>query len=221
MRLSKHWTGCPELWMPHPWRCLRPDWMGPSAILSNKRCPMAEALNWMMFKDPFSPNPFCDSVKDHWGLCKVALLALVLLELNLHFHSAWWPGKLPSCRDKDLQHSPTPCPLYPLRESSSANREKIPWSGRSLFSSAHAKTTHWRVKMLKKGNELPSDPWTWCFPSILQKLLRLWAACIEVFLMFAKGEKSLLGAKRDSGFGSFCYEHFPSIQFISLMNSHL
>jgi len=26
-------TGCPEsLWMPHTWRCLRPDWMGPWAI---------------------------------------------------------------------------------------------------------------------------------------------------------------------------------------------
>lgn len=25
-------TGCPErLWIPHPWRCLRPGWMGPWA----------------------------------------------------------------------------------------------------------------------------------------------------------------------------------------------
>ena len=32
-------TGCPEkLWMPHPWRCSRPGWMGPWAAWSSIKC---------------------------------------------------------------------------------------------------------------------------------------------------------------------------------------
>ena len=30
VRVVRCWNSCPErLWMPHPWRCSRPDWMGP------------------------------------------------------------------------------------------------------------------------------------------------------------------------------------------------
>ena len=29
VRVVRHWTGCSEkLWMPHPWQCSRPGWMG-------------------------------------------------------------------------------------------------------------------------------------------------------------------------------------------------
>jgi len=32
-------TGCPErLWMPHPWRCSRPGWMGPWTAWSSIKC---------------------------------------------------------------------------------------------------------------------------------------------------------------------------------------
>ena len=27
-RAVRHWHCCPELWVPHPWRCPRP-WRGP------------------------------------------------------------------------------------------------------------------------------------------------------------------------------------------------
>ena len=31
-RVVRHWHSCPEkLWVPHPWRCSRPGWMGPWA----------------------------------------------------------------------------------------------------------------------------------------------------------------------------------------------
>ena len=37
-RLVRCWHSCPErLWMPHPWRCSRPSWMGPWATLSSTK----------------------------------------------------------------------------------------------------------------------------------------------------------------------------------------
>ena len=60
-------TGCPErLWMPHPWRCSRPGWMGPWAAWSSKwggwwPCP-AGGLEIHDPRGPFQPRPFCDSV---------------------------------------------------------------------------------------------------------------------------------------------------------------
>lgn len=152
---------------------------------------------------------------------QVILLALVLLELSLYFHSAWWPGKLPSCRDKDLQHSPTHCtPCPPYRETISANREKWHLSGWSLFSAPHAKTTPWRGKMLKKDNKHFHHPWTWCFyPEETSKAM---SSIHRNIFDVCKGIKSLLSAQQDSGFGFFCYKCLPSsVQFISLMISHL
>jgi len=38
-RLVMCWNSCPErLWMPHPWRCSRPGWMGPWAAWSGIKC---------------------------------------------------------------------------------------------------------------------------------------------------------------------------------------
>ena len=36
-RVVRCWNSCPErLWMPHAWRCSRPDWMRPWATWSSK-----------------------------------------------------------------------------------------------------------------------------------------------------------------------------------------
>ena len=38
-RVVRCWNSCQErLWMPHPWRCSRPDWMGPWAAWSSIKC---------------------------------------------------------------------------------------------------------------------------------------------------------------------------------------
>ena len=37
-RVVRYWNSCPgRLWMPRPWRCSRPDWMGPWAAWSSIR----------------------------------------------------------------------------------------------------------------------------------------------------------------------------------------
>ena len=71
--LSKWWdagTGCPErLWMTHPWRCLRPGWMGPSAIWSSTWSsswqPCLRQGEWELddLWGPFQIKPFYDSMK--------------------------------------------------------------------------------------------------------------------------------------------------------------
>jgi len=52
-------TGCPEkLWLPAPWQCSRPGWMGLWATWSSGRCPCWWQGGWnqMMFKIPSNPN---------------------------------------------------------------------------------------------------------------------------------------------------------------------
>jgi len=42
LRAVRRWHCCPELWVPHPWRCPRP-WMGPGQPeLVEDSQPMAE-----------------------------------------------------------------------------------------------------------------------------------------------------------------------------------
>ena len=62
-------TGCPErLWMPRPWRCSRPGWMGPWAAWPSIKCGGRWPGMWggrLELHDPwglFQPRPFCDSV---------------------------------------------------------------------------------------------------------------------------------------------------------------
>jgi len=53
-----------ELWVPHPWRCWRPGWMGPWAAWADGGHPTrGSGLKWMGFKVPSSPKPHCDSTK--------------------------------------------------------------------------------------------------------------------------------------------------------------
>jgi len=40
-------TGCPErLWLPPPWKCSRPGWMGFWATWSSGRCPCPWQGGW-------------------------------------------------------------------------------------------------------------------------------------------------------------------------------
>jgi len=57
---------CPErLWMPHPWRCSRPGWMGPWAAWSSIRgwwpC-MQQGVGASWSLGPFQPKPSYDSM---------------------------------------------------------------------------------------------------------------------------------------------------------------
>ena len=50
-RVVRHWHSCPEkLWVPHPWQCLRPGWMGPGQPeLVGGNEPMAKvAAEWAL-----------------------------------------------------------------------------------------------------------------------------------------------------------------------------
>lgn len=50
------WHSCPELWVPHPWRCPRPGWMGPRAAWAGGgNQPTAGGWNLVIFK--VSPSP--------------------------------------------------------------------------------------------------------------------------------------------------------------------
>ena len=56
-------TGCPErLWMPHPWRCSRPGWMGPWAAWSSIRyegwwpCLWQGGWSLMILQVPSNPS---------------------------------------------------------------------------------------------------------------------------------------------------------------------
>lgn len=57
---------CPEkLYMPHPWKCLRPGWLGLWAAWSSGGCPClpsAVGLELGDLQDPFQPTPFCVSI---------------------------------------------------------------------------------------------------------------------------------------------------------------
>ena len=66
-RAVRHWQSCPErLWMPRPWRCSRPGWMGSQAAWAG-----AHSSSWQPIlqqglehddpQGPFPPKPFCDS----------------------------------------------------------------------------------------------------------------------------------------------------------------
>jgi len=59
LRMLRHRRGCPEkLWLPHPWKCSRPGWMGLGATWSSGRCPCLWQGGWsrMIFKVPSNPN---------------------------------------------------------------------------------------------------------------------------------------------------------------------
>ena len=63
MRVVRCWNSCPErLWMPHPWRCSRPGWMGPWAAWSSIRCeswqPCTQQRVWslMILEVPSNPS---------------------------------------------------------------------------------------------------------------------------------------------------------------------
>jgi len=59
MRVVGAGTGCPEkLWMPHPWRCSRPGWMGPWAAWSGEMYFCAHGCELA----PFQPKLVCDSL---------------------------------------------------------------------------------------------------------------------------------------------------------------
>ena len=62
-RLVRCWHSCPErLWMPHPWRCSRPSWMGPWATLSSTKsggfwpCLWQEDWNLVILEVPSNPS---------------------------------------------------------------------------------------------------------------------------------------------------------------------
>jgi len=64
MRVVMFWNSCPgRLWMPHPWRCLRPGWMGPwaawSSITYGSWRPCLQQQGWSCRDvDPLGPfNP--------------------------------------------------------------------------------------------------------------------------------------------------------------------
>ena len=47
VRVVRHWNRFPErLWMPHPWKCLRPGWMGLWATWSSGGCPCPWQGGW-------------------------------------------------------------------------------------------------------------------------------------------------------------------------------
>jgi len=61
---------CPErLWMPHPWRCSRPGWMGPWAAWSSIKCwrlvarPVAGDWSFMILEVPSSPSHSVITIK--------------------------------------------------------------------------------------------------------------------------------------------------------------
>ena len=64
--LPREWwdagTGCPERpWMPHPWRCSRPGWMGPWATWSSIRYggwwPSMQQEGWSLMTLEVPSNP--------------------------------------------------------------------------------------------------------------------------------------------------------------------
>jgi len=69
MRVVRCWNSCPErLWMPHPWRCSRPGWMGPRttrfSIGYGGWWPSMQQEGWsfMILEVPSNPSQFYDSV---------------------------------------------------------------------------------------------------------------------------------------------------------------
>lgn len=86
-------TGCPEkLWMPHPWKCSRPDWMGPWAIWSR-------VWQGWCIKDPFQPKPLHVSMvqwrRDYFKREKERELGLVLvhIQVKLSYAQNHWRGE--------------------------------------------------------------------------------------------------------------------------------
>lgn len=62
-------TDCPEKpWMPHPWRCSGPGWMGPWAAWFRGRCPWPwwekVGTRWLLRSLPAQPKPVCDSMTE-------------------------------------------------------------------------------------------------------------------------------------------------------------
>ena len=62
-RVVRYWNSCPgRLWMPRPWRCSRPDWMGPWAAWSGIRsdgwwpCMWQGGWRFMILEVPSNPG---------------------------------------------------------------------------------------------------------------------------------------------------------------------
>ena len=63
MRVVRCWNSCPEkLWLPHPWRCSRPGWMGPWAAWSSIKqegwwpCLWQGGWSFMILEVPSNPG---------------------------------------------------------------------------------------------------------------------------------------------------------------------
>jgi len=56
-RVVRPWHCCPELWVPHPWRCPRPGWMGPGQpeLLGGSPA-YSRGWDWVGFKVPSNLN---------------------------------------------------------------------------------------------------------------------------------------------------------------------
>jgi len=87
----RHWHSCPEkLWVPHPWSCSRPGWMGPwAAWAAGWHCPwQGVGTGWALRFLPI--QPFCDSVVlqiwkiHHQVLSRVYLFVYLMLFLTLY-----------------------------------------------------------------------------------------------------------------------------------------
>ena len=87
-------TGCLErLWMPRPWRCSRPDWMGPWATWSSKwggwwPC-LAGGLEIHDPWGPFQPRPFCDPTSTALTFNSMYTTSSSSLYYQLHLPSHW------------------------------------------------------------------------------------------------------------------------------------
>jgi len=117
--LERWWdagTGCPErLWMPRPWRCSRPGWMGPWATWSRKwggwwPC-LAGGLEIHDPWGPFQPRPFCDSVILPWfsfSMKNYNENSESISGIYLHGLDCSYFLSCPACRHSDAwQHFPT------------------------------------------------------------------------------------------------------------------
>ena len=100
-------TGCPErLWIPHPWRCSRPSWIGPltvcpcilifNVVIGNLACSRKLELD-----DPrstFQPKPFCNSMTlSKQVMCsglQIFLLNVLEFLLKKKKKNSWHQGEI-------------------------------------------------------------------------------------------------------------------------------
>ena len=60
-RAVKPWHSCPELWVPHPWRCPRP-FHHPMVLLPLWTLPTQPIVSFHDLQGPLQPKPFSDSL---------------------------------------------------------------------------------------------------------------------------------------------------------------